>query len=99
MAKTFGVVDILVSSKPPEYGLPQHPHESVPAVLSRACVGEPLAGPVRKTERVIKFTVGEQTGVRGDDRTAKGQTYGSEIHLSEKAIRKTTSIGTHLMVS
>ena len=71
MAKTFGVVDILISRKSPEHRLPQHTDKRVPAVLSRACVGEPLAGRVRKTERVIKFTVGEQTGVRGNDRTAK----------------------------
>jgi hypothetical protein len=44
MAQPLGVVDVLVSGQPPEYGLPQHPDQRVPPVLSRACIGELLAG-------------------------------------------------------
>ena len=73
MAQPLGVVDVLVSGQPPEHGLPQHTHERVPAVLTGAGVGEPFAGQSAKAERVVEFAIGEQTGVRRDDRTAKLQ--------------------------
>ena len=41
----------------------------MPAVLAGAGVGEPLDGQIRKAERIVKFTVGEQSGVRGHGRT------------------------------
>ena len=71
MAKPLGVIDILVSGKPPEHRLPQHSDQSVPAVLAGARVGEPLAGQIRKAERVVKFAIGKQPSIGGDDRTAK----------------------------
>jgi hypothetical protein len=43
----------------------------MPAVLARAGVGELLACYVAEAERVVEFAIGEQTGVRGNDRTAK----------------------------
>jgi len=41
------------------------------AVLAGAGVGELLARHRTEAERVVEFTVGEQTGVRGNNRTAK----------------------------
>ena len=41
------------------------------AVLAGAPISEPFARHRTEAERVIKFMVGEQTGVRDDDRTAK----------------------------
>src|SRR5271163_1765230 len=61
MAKTFGVVDVLVTSQAAEHGLPQHADQSMPAVLARAGVGELLACYVAEAERVVEFAIGEQT--------------------------------------
>ena len=47
MPKPLGVIDILVSGKPPEHRLPQHSDQSVAAVLARPRV----AGQIRKAER------------------------------------------------
>jgi hypothetical protein len=62
---------VLVSGQPPEHGLPQHPDKRVPAVLARAGVCEPRTRHRAEAERVVQFAVGEQTGVRRDDRAAK----------------------------
>jgi ligand-binding sensor protein len=53
MAQPLGVIDVLVSGKPTEHRLPQHTDKSVPAVLAGACVGEPLAGQIRKAQCVV----------------------------------------------
>ena len=59
MAKTFCVVDILVSGKPPKHGLPKHSDKRMPAVLAGACIREHLAGHRRKAERVVEFAMHE----------------------------------------
>jgi hypothetical protein len=93
MAKTFGVVDILVTGQPPEHGLPQHAHERVPAVLTCAGVGEPLARHHAQAERLVEFAVGEQTGVRSHDRTAKLERQPAvEIEPQRLAIRFTRQV-------
>jgi hypothetical protein len=71
MAKTFGVVHILLSGKPPEHGLPQHADQRITAVLAGASVGENLACHRAEAERVVEFPLREQAGVGGDHRTAK----------------------------
>ena len=71
MAQTLGVLDILVSRKPPEHRLPQHSDQSVPAVLARPRVGKPLASRLRKAESIVKLAIGKQPSIGGDDRTAK----------------------------
>jgi hypothetical protein len=40
-------------------------------IPARARVGQPLAGHCGQSERVVEFTVGEQTGIGGDHRSAK----------------------------
>ena len=71
MPKPRGVIDILVSGKPPEHRLPQHSDQSVAAVLARPRVGETLAGQIRKAERVVEFAVGKQASIGSDERTTK----------------------------
>ena len=93
MAEPLGVVDVLVSGQPPEHGLPQHPDERVPAVLARAGVGEPLACHRAQAERVVEFAVGEQTGVRRHDRTAKLERQPAvEIEPQRLAVRFTRRV-------
>jgi hypothetical protein len=43
----------------------------VPAVLAGARVREPLASRLRKAERIVKFAIGKQPSIGGDDRTSK----------------------------
>jgi len=64
MAQSLGVVDILVSRKPPEHRLPQHAEQGMPAVFACAGVGEPLADQIRKAECVVELAVGKQAGHR-----------------------------------
>ena len=40
MAQALSVVHIFISGKSPKYGLPQHPDQSMSAILASACVGE-----------------------------------------------------------
>ena len=71
MAQPLGVVDVLVSGKPIEHRLPQHPDKSVPAVLAGAGVDEPFASRLRKAESIVKPAIGNQPSIGGDDKTAK----------------------------
>jgi hypothetical protein len=60
-----------VSGETAEDGLPQHSDESVAAVLAGPCVREALTCHRGQTEHIVEFPVGKQSGVGGDDRTAK----------------------------
>jgi hypothetical protein len=71
IAQPLSVVDILVAGEPPEHRLPQRTDQSVPAVLAGARVREPLASRLRKAERIVKFAIGKQPSIGGDDRTSK----------------------------
>ena len=73
MAQALGVVDVLVSGKPPEDRLPQQPDQRMTAVLAGACVGEHVACYGAETENIVKFTIGQQSGIRGDNGAAKLQ--------------------------
>jgi hypothetical protein len=54
MAKTFGVVDVLVSGEAAEHGLPQHADRSC-----RCGVGQSFSGHRANAERVVEFAIGE----------------------------------------
>jgi hypothetical protein len=71
MAQSFGVVYILISSKTAKHRLPQHSEESVSAVLAGPCVCEAVTSHRGQAEHIVEFPVGKQSGVGGDDRTAK----------------------------
>ena len=43
MPQALGVVHILISGKPTEDGLPQHPDKSMPAILAGSRIREPFA--------------------------------------------------------
>ena len=73
MPKPLGVVHVLIAGETPEHRLPQHPDKRMPAVLAGAGVGEHLARHVGQPERVVEFSIGEQSGVGSDDRSAKLQ--------------------------
>ena len=65
-AKTVGVVDILVSGEAREDRLAQETGKTMPAVLSRAQVGNRLCRHVRQTKRVVQFAMQQQAAVRTD---------------------------------
>jgi hypothetical protein len=71
MAKTLGVIHVLVTREPSEHGLPQHSHQRVSSIPAGACVGENFGRHRGKTEGVIELPIREQPGVRGHHRSAK----------------------------
>lgn len=57
MAKTFGVVHILISGKPPEHRLPKHSDKRMPAIPAGACVRKCLARHGRQAEDIVEFAI------------------------------------------
>ena len=55
MPQAQGVVDILVSGKPPEHRLPQQPDQRMAAIPAGACIGQhaPAQGPVTVVADVV----------------------------------------------
>ena len=93
MAKSVGIVDILVSRKAAEHRLPQHAEQGMPAIFARACVGQHLAGQSRQAQRVVEFAIGKQTGIGGHDRTAKLEHQSAvEIEPERPAVRFTRRV-------
>ncbi len=90
MPKPLGVVHILVSRKPPEHRLPQHADKGAPAVLAGAGVSERLARHRNEIKPVAKFTAGEQTCLRGDDRAVKLEHHPAVKIEREKALARFT---------
>jgi len=71
MPKPVGDVHVLIAGESPEYRLPQHTDERMPAVLASAGVGERFARHRGKTGRVVELALGEQSRVRYDRRSTK----------------------------
>ena len=71
MAQTFGIVDIFVSRKPPEHGLPQQPDQRMATILAGACVSERAACHHAEAEGVVEFAIGQQARIGRDNRTSK----------------------------
>jgi len=71
MPKPLGVVHVLITGEPSEHGLPQHSHQSAPAILACACVGENIARHREKTQRVVEFATSKQPGVRSHHRSTE----------------------------
>jgi hypothetical protein len=71
MAQALSVVHIFISGKSPKYGLPQHPDQSMSAILASACVGERITRHRTEAQRVVQFPVCEQACVGGNHRSAK----------------------------
>ena len=65
-SQAVGVVHVLIATEAAEDGLAKQSCQRMPAVLSGARVNEIVASHVGQPERVIEFTIGEQSGVGGD---------------------------------
>ena len=64
--QTIGVVDVLVSGKPAEHRLAQHPDKIMATVPTRAPVNQVLARNTHQAERVIELPIGQQSSIGGD---------------------------------
>ena len=71
MAKTAGVVDVLVSGEAAEDGLSEQLCQCVPAIPADARISEHFARHRAETERVVEFAIREQTGIGRDDGSTK----------------------------
>ena len=67
MAQSLGVVHVFVFGKPPEDGLPQQPDQRMTAILAGAYVGELVARYGAETEDIVKFTIGQQSRIGGNN--------------------------------
>jgi hypothetical protein len=66
MPQAQGVVDVLVSGKPPEHRLPQQPDQRVAAIPAGACIGQRVPGHRAETESIVELAVGQQSGIGAD---------------------------------
>jgi hypothetical protein len=73
MPKALGVVQILIAGEATVDGLPEQSGQGVSPILASARIGQNLARHLCQSERVVEFAIGEQAGVRGDDRAPKLQ--------------------------
>ena len=71
MPQALGVVHVLISGKPTKHRLPQHPDQSMAAVLAGARVGEHLARHRGQPECVVEFAVCQQSRIGRDHGAAK----------------------------
>jgi hypothetical protein len=71
MTQALGVVHVLVSGKPTEYRLPQHPNQIMATVLAGASVSEQLTRHRGQTECVVEFAVCQQSCIGRDHGAAK----------------------------
>ena len=86
VAQTFSIVDILISRKPPEHGLPQQPDQRMATILAGACVSERAACHHAEAEGVVEFAIGQQSGIGGDGGAAKLERQSSVELEPENAI-------------
>jgi len=68
-----GIIDVLVSSEPPEHRLVQLSNQRVTAILARPGVGKNLFGQVCQAEDLIEVSKGEHTNVGRHSRTMEFQ--------------------------
>jgi hypothetical protein len=55
MAQPLSVVHIFISGKSPKYGLPQHPDQSMSAILASACFGERITRHRAEAQCVVQL--------------------------------------------
>lgn len=70
MTQPLGVVHILIARKTAEHRLSQQADQRMPTVLAARRVGKHLACQHGQSERVIKFSTGQQPSVGGKQRKA-----------------------------
>ena len=66
MRQTFGIVDILIAGEAAEHGLAQQAGQHVAGVLATAALRQCGTSQIGQPECIIQFSVGQQSGVRGD---------------------------------
>jgi hypothetical protein len=71
VAQTFGVVDIFVSRKPPEHGLPSQPERRMAAVLAGTCISERATRHHAEAEGAVEFAISQQSSVGSAGRASK----------------------------
>ena len=69
----IGIVDILVSSQPPEHRLPKKAVKPMDSVLAASGVAQCCCRQIGQPERVIQFAHHQQPAVRTDLRTTELQ--------------------------
>ena len=88
MAKSFGVVNILVSGEPPENGSPQHPYKGAPAVRASVRIGELLASrsdaPRRRSRRCFGLSRRPLEGLVGKPCEVRGTTGAAIVNLADR---------------
>jgi hypothetical protein len=62
----IGVVYVLIAGQPPEYRLPQQSDQEVASVLAGARLRQSFAAACGQSERVVQFTIGQQSAIGGD---------------------------------
>ena len=87
VAKTVGVVDILVSGEAAKHRLPELRDQAAAAVRSGPAVGQHTPGHLGQTERVIQLAERQQPGVRGNLRTVE-----FELQAAAEIERNSTTI-------
>ena len=65
-AELAGVVDVFVSGQPREDRLPHKTGKTMTAILSGSGVGDVVHGQLSQAERVVQFTMRQQTAIRTD---------------------------------
>lgn len=60
MTQSLGIIDILISGEPPEYGLPRQADQCMASVPAGARIGEHFAGQRGQAKGIIKLAIGEQ---------------------------------------
>ena len=71
MAQALGIVHVFVSGESPKHGLPQQTDQHMPVVLPGTYVGEQVTRHGAEAEGIIKFAIGQQSGIRGNCRATK----------------------------
>jgi hypothetical protein len=89
----LGVVHVFVPGQPPEHRLAQKARQPMPTVLAGACVGQRICSRIGQTQRVVQFTVSQQSCIGGNRRTAKLEHQAAvEIEAHSASIRFTRRV-------
>jgi len=86
VTKTFGIVHILVARETAEHRLPQQADQRMAPVLAGAGISEHLTGQCGQPKHVVKFAIGEHSGIGRDHGATKLQ-YQTAIKIELKCTR------------
>jgi hypothetical protein len=86
VTKTLGIVHILIAGETAEHRLPQQTDQRMAPVLADAGISEHLTGQCGQPEHVIKFAIGEQSGI-GRDHGATKLEHQAAVKIEPDGIR------------